>query len=165
VKEIGLNFQTGSYIGAAGADDSLYFAQVQLNEGSTALPFSPKSYAEELRDCQKYCYGVTTVSTTEAVAFGTASSTTVAMVNISLPNQMRVVPTLTATAGDWQLDDSINAPTDVTSLVMDDLGFSNTKLAVLKAGTASGLTAYRPYYLAGDGSAGRVLILDAELTA
>ena len=138
---------------------------MQLTEGAFILPHSPKSYEEELRDCQRYCYGITTVSVTQAIAFGTAQSTTVAMCSVPLPVEMRVVPVLTATAANWQLDDTINAPTDCNAMVIDDLGFSNTKLAVLKASAAAGLTANRPYYLCGDGSADRVLILDAELTA
>lgn len=44
--------QTGvsaeTFVGAGTID----IAQVQLNAGSVALPFQPKSYAEELRDCQ-----------------------------------------------------------------------------------------------------------------
>lgn len=32
-------------------------ASVQLNYGSTALPFVPRSYGEELRLCQRYCVG------------------------------------------------------------------------------------------------------------
>lgn len=32
--------------------------QCQLNEGSIALPFQPRHYAEELALCQRYCYSV-----------------------------------------------------------------------------------------------------------
>lgn len=34
--------------------DIIYISQVQLNVGSVALPFQPKSYEEELRACQRY---------------------------------------------------------------------------------------------------------------
>jgi hypothetical protein len=149
--------------GTAGANDWFEIEQVQLCAGSVALPFQPKSFAEELRDCQRYCYGITTVSATEEVAQGMAVSTTVSYPSITLPVTMRTLPTITGTAADWQLDDGINAPTDVNALVIDDLGFSNTRKVVLKASAASGLTAYRPYYLVGDGNAGRILIISAEL--
>lgn len=39
-----------TYVGAGDID----IAQVQLNAGSVALPFQPKSFADELRDCQRY---------------------------------------------------------------------------------------------------------------
>lgn len=39
-----------TFVGAGNID----IAQVQLNAGSVALPFQPKSFAEELRDCQRY---------------------------------------------------------------------------------------------------------------
>lgn len=37
-----------------GGSGTIDIAQVQLNAGSTALPFQPKSFAEELADCQRY---------------------------------------------------------------------------------------------------------------
>jgi hypothetical protein len=158
----GLRLVCGKTTGES-TGDGIQITQIQLNAGSVALPFQPKSYAEELRDCQRYCVGITTVSVTEEIAQGMAASTTVSYPSITLPVTMRTLPTVTATAADWQLDDSINAPTDVNALVIDDLGFSNTRKVVLKASAASGLTANRPYYLVGDGNAGRVLIISAEL--
>jgi hypothetical protein len=38
----------------AGDGETFDLAQVQLCAGSVALPFQPKSFAEELRDCQRY---------------------------------------------------------------------------------------------------------------
>jgi hypothetical protein len=162
ITQIGVSFSYDpSGTGATG--DYFQITQVQLCVGEVSLPFAPKKYSEELTDCRRFCYGITTVSVTQAVAFGTANATTIAYTAIFLPVEMRVVPALaTATAADWQLDDSITAPTDVTALVIDDLGFSNTKIAVLKASAASGLTANRPYYLCGDGTGGRILILSAD---
>jgi hypothetical protein len=47
---IQLRIVTGADANAAIAN----IAQVQLCAGSVALPFQPKSFAEELRDCQRY---------------------------------------------------------------------------------------------------------------
>lgn len=38
----------------AATGDELFISQVQLCAGSVALPFQPKSYADELRACQRY---------------------------------------------------------------------------------------------------------------
>jgi hypothetical protein len=48
-----------SFIGADTAEDfvgagTIDIAQVQLNVGDKPVPYMPKSYAEELRDCQRY---------------------------------------------------------------------------------------------------------------
>jgi len=69
VSEIGF-YVGNALIGTAGAADYYEIAQVQLNAGSVALPFQPKSYAEELRDCQRYYEK----SYTTGVAPGTATS-------------------------------------------------------------------------------------------
>jgi hypothetical protein len=147
-----------TYVGSGTID----IAQVQLCAGDVALPFMPKSVDDEERECKRYCYGIITTAAAENIAFGCAASTTVAYVNIFLPVQMRIVPTLIATAEDWQLDDGVNAPIDVTALTIDDLTFSSNKMVTLKVSVASGLTANRPYYLVGDGTTGRILILSAE---
>lgn len=138
-------------------------AQVQLCAGDVALPFMPKSYEEELRACQRYCLAVTTVGVNEAIGFGTPSSATVAYIHIPTKNTLRVAPTLVATAGDWRLLDTVVGGIDVTSLDIDDIVFTSGNYVVLKAGTAGSLTAGRPAFLAGDGNAGRVLILSSEL--
>lgn len=147
-----------TFVGAGYVD----IAQVQWFAEGTELPFMPEKFSHTAMEAKRYSHVFNTVSTTEAVAYGHAVSTTVAYVQLPLTTEMRATPTLVATAGDWQLDDGINAPTDVTAIAIDDLGFSNRKLAVLKVTVASGLTAFRPYYLVADGNAGRKLILTAE---
>lgn len=144
--------------------DFLQIAEVQLEIGSAATPFEYLPYQTELARCQRYCYGIITVAAAEFVAAGHAYSTTVAYPHIFLPVEMRAAPTLSiATATEWQLDDTVNAPTDLTALVIDDMTLTSKKAAVLKASTAAGLTQYRPYYLVGDGTTSRVLVLSAEL--
>jgi hypothetical protein len=139
-------------------------AQVQLVNGSVALPLAVKTVGDDLRNCQRTCHAITTVSVTEAIGFGSAASTTVAYIPIYLPVEMRKTPVLElGTAADWQLDDGVNSPIDVTAIAIDDLGFSSKKIAVLKVTVASGLTANRPYFLVGDGSAGRILALSSEV--
>jgi hypothetical protein len=52
--QVGIVIGTSNFSGTAGADDTLYLTQVQLNEGSIALPYETKTFAEELRICQRY---------------------------------------------------------------------------------------------------------------
>lgn len=40
--------------GVAGADDYFELVQVQINAGEAALPFQPRTFAEELELCQRY---------------------------------------------------------------------------------------------------------------
>lgn len=63
------------------------YAQVQLNAGSVALPFQPKSFAEELRDCQRY-FQTRVVRTINGI------------MNYGLPEDLRTTPSIaTASAG------------------------------------------------------------------
>jgi len=67
--------------------NGMYIAQVQLNAGSVALPFQPKSFADELRDCQRY-YQTRVVRTINGI------------MNYGLPVDMRTTPSIaTASAG------------------------------------------------------------------
>jgi hypothetical protein len=73
--------------GTADATDYVEITQVQLCAGSVALPFQPKSFAEELRDCQRY-YQTRVVRTINGI------------MNYGLPEDLRTTPTTaTASAG------------------------------------------------------------------
>jgi len=85
-------------------------AQVQLNAGSVALPFMPKSYAEELRDCQRYYMRFTDFRT--PVSSVTTAAVTSASIILSSGMRIPPVTTLSGSRGtDWYLrykDDSTN---------------------------------------------------------
>ena len=70
----------------------------KLEVGTTATPFSPRSYAEELAMCQRYYWKWKSAnrnnSTYGELGFGVLSSTTVGFINISIPTTMRIIPTL-----------------------------------------------------------------------
>lgn len=70
-------------------------AQVQLNAGSQALPFCPRSYAEELALCQRYYQK--SLRGYDLAVYGVGTGYTVGLV--LFPVQMRVAPTLTITSG------------------------------------------------------------------
>lgn len=68
---------------------------VQAESGSVATPFEVKPYAQELRDCQRYCFNFGS-STGNAHASGLMRSTTAADAVIIFPVQMRNAPSAPA---------------------------------------------------------------------
>ena len=90
---------------------------------------------------------------------GVAASTTVAYGIFNLPN-MRAVPSLTATAADWELRDHISVTQALTGLAF---GTGSNQYARLSFTVGSGLTAKESYLFKADSSAGRYLIFSAEV--
>lgn len=154
--QLNLDFPTsGTY--------TIDIAQVQINEGTYALPFMTKTATQELTECLRYCYVHQSDSdaTSKLLGVGLAATTTVVQVPYQLPQPMRKTPSLTGTAADWKVSDGINAY-DVTSLTLQS-GFTGEFTVMLRPQVASGLTAFRPYYLYADSTAGRILIFSADL--
>lgn len=147
-----------TFVGSGDID----IAQVQICAGSTALPFQPRSQADESQQCDRFMKVFSDATNTEVpIGTGVAISTTQARIVVNLGTPMRVSPSLTATAGDWKISDGVTS-TDVTaiSIVTDQ---KSTRTATLLITVASGLTQYRPYYLFADTTASRQMIFDSEL--
>ena len=145
------------------ASNFFKLSQVQLCAGSVALPFQPKSFAEELRACQRYCYGITTSNELEMIGTGIAASTTVAYCLIPFQTRMRVSePTVTVTAADWKIGNNTGAGIDVTVLAIDDTHANSANQGGLKVTVASGLTAGGSYNLFADGGGARTILFNAE---
>ena len=69
-------------------------AQVQLCAGSVALPFQPKSYAQELADCQRYYFNSRDGAVQKPSSFGIGATTATIATNAHFPVSMRAVPTI-----------------------------------------------------------------------
>ena len=130
--------QTGvtaeTFVGSGNID----IAQVQLCSGDVALPFQPKSFEEELRQCQRYAFDVTSGSATANIALFpvVASSTTAAGGVIQLPVQMRTAPTLeTLTVGNF----SLGYPGAIV-LTAFAISVNNTRSVIMSCTVAAGLT-------------------------
>lgn len=125
----------------------LDFAQIKLEVGDICTEFIFKTYAEELRDCQRYYYRPHALVSASYFGIGSADSTTTAQIGIEFPVQMRITPTLIATASELRLSDA------VSSVVCSDAAlntFTSTRdRAIVNLTVASGLTQYRPYRLLG----------------
>ena len=135
--------------------------KVQLNSGSVALPFMAKRFEDELRACQRYCYAATG-SGLFGIGVGSAHTTTEAAIAIYLPVEMKAIPTLTATGTEFVLMDGQNAAVHMTD-ILSSTAATSKKFAWVTCTTASGLTAFRPYFLTGDNGGTRLLLLTAEL--
>lgn len=141
--------------GGAGTID---ISQVQLCAGDAELPYMPKSYAEELRDCQRYYQrirGLGTLGTYVVIGADAAK----AFGALSVPVPMRKRPSISSP--NYALIKLFNGTSyfDVTKIDIiansDDFSRFNTQI------TSSGLTANQAYTVAvmQDG----VIELDAEL--
>lgn len=98
--------------------DIVYVSQIQLNEGSVALPFQPKSFEEELRACKRFCYRMTSADAAYT-PFGTgqAYAATNAAIRFYHPIEMRIKPTLTySAAADFVLTTNVDGAVAVTGV-------------------------------------------------
>ena len=71
-------------------------SKVKLETGSVATPFAPNAIAEELRDCQRYCWQGSVPTSSGNVYYGVATSNGLQFIfGFSLPVTMRANPTVT----------------------------------------------------------------------
>jgi hypothetical protein len=90
--------------GTAGADDSVYITGVQLEEGALAMAFENRSYADELRLCQRHYFKArNTFNAGLALAAVVSGTSSVSVIRPPVP--MRTIPIdLTYTnLADWYL--------------------------------------------------------------
>jgi len=139
--QIGLEmFYTPS--GTAGTNDYLEITGIQVEEGPVATSFSNAagSIQGELAACQRYyfrdVYGY--------IASGSASSTTVAKLNIPFPVTMRVTPHTFDYSG-LGVQDGVNYYTNGTWGLAGN--GSRTSGQVTYTHGAASLVQYRPYFL------------------
>ena len=140
--------------------NNIYLGDVQLEVGSVATDFEHEDYGTTLAKCQRYLFGINNALDGDVnVAFGMANGTTLMYCVVRLPN-MRAVPTLTATATDWELRDLSGLNQALTAI---DLNTSSENYITIQCTVASGLTQYRSYYLKADGTLTRTILISAEL--
>ena len=164
-------YQWGStnqaYVGASVAETfvgagNIDIAQVQLCAGDVALPFQPKSYAQELIDCEKYCIQYNSDLPYSELGVGSSYSTTAGWIVVHLPTKMRAIPTLSVSAAsDFQIS------TGAAAIACNAIGLvanqSNMYLVSIGWGVASGATANIPYRVEFNNKTTSWLRLEAEL--
>jgi hypothetical protein len=82
--------------GTAGADDSIKITGVQLEAGSTATDFERRPIGTELALCQRYCWRMSSASTTKIFFQGYMHNTGQLEGVVPFPVPMRTQPTLTS---------------------------------------------------------------------
>ena len=132
--------------------DQFYIAAVQLNVGSVAIPFQPKSFEEELQKCKRYFQTYTQPPLRGVVTTAAGGMGRMGMV---LPVEMRVAPT--PVMGALPVYDGVTTST-VNALTTD---FSTTKVIEYDLGAANDLMDGNACVVYQSGTT--TLTLDAEL--
>jgi hypothetical protein len=119
---------------------------VQVEAASTASPFQTATGTKqgELAACQRYYYRTSSA----AMAFGAASSTTSARVAVYFPVEMRIAPTAveqTGTAGDYTVGQA--GIGNFVCTAVPAFSTTGTRFATVAAVVALGLTVFNPSYL------------------
>jgi len=149
---------------ALAEDQTIELSEAMLVKGSYSVEFDAPYYPQEMIDCEYRCRTVASdASQTDAIiGWGHGASTTVAVCQVPLGHGMRVVPSLTYTAADWQVADSVGSRQDVTALAISTT-VSSRKILFLTSTVASGLTVGRGMATVADTTSGRFLKFDAEI--
>jgi len=111
----GSTFQSRFGAGSAenfGGSGTIDIAQVQLCAGDVALPFMPKSYNQELLDCYRYYYRITSQTAYSIFGVGNVTGAGGGTFQVKFPVTMRLKPAAleqSGTAANYAIDQGAGA--------------------------------------------------------
>lgn len=138
VSEVELRFYP-SYIDNGGSGD-IFWAVLYHGayDSDTLPPYTPKGYAAEFDECQRYYYRITPTTSSFAYAYGYCYNATQARFNLRIPRPMVIgKPTFSYTAGTYMRVVQNGSAKDITNFSLSALNGDN---ALIQA-TTDGLTA------------------------
>jgi hypothetical protein len=141
--------------GTAGANEWLQFKGFQLEIGGPTV-FEHRDIQVELEICQRYFWQINEPAATVVVGIGQASTTTVATVQINLPVQMRVAPTVTVTKGTLGVTVAAGTNQALTTLAALAAGHTVNSLGLTATASAANLAAGNATQLVGNAGAGLI---------
>ena len=141
---------------------SVYAAQAQLELGSVPTAFSRAggTLQGELAACQRYYYRQGGSATYQYFGTAVGVNATTAVGLVIFPVTMRVGPTATDYSNLAMYDIGTNTLYAITSVTSNTYSVSSAAITIA---TASGLTQFRPYNFAANGSLSGYLGFSAEL--
>ena len=86
------------------ASNEWYLTGCQLEVGSVATPFEHRSYADELRRCQRYFFNITGDTGSRSGIPGYANSTSSLRAMVQFPAPMRAIPSISGSSTAMILD-------------------------------------------------------------
>ena len=148
-----------SVVGTNGA--TFYITGVQLEVGTKATPYEMQIYSDQLAQCQRYYYRISTGSNYSQFGVGVCSSTTTTSIVMPLPVTMRAYPTALdfSAVANFLIYDGVNNTT-VTAIAFQ---FASTNSLSLSTTSGATLTQTRPAILEANASAAAYIGAIAEL--
>lgn len=142
VSEVELRFYP-SYIDNGGSGD-IFWAVLYHGayDSDTLPPYTPKGYAAEFDECQRYYYRITPTTSSFAYAYGYCYNATQARFNIRIPRPMVIgKPTFSYTAGTYMRIVQNGSTKDITNFSLSAVVGDNALIQATSDGLNSSQTA------------------------
>jgi hypothetical protein len=147
---------------ASSTSNKWHITGAQLTVGSVATPFEFKSYADDLRDCQRY-YALLASGSNSHIGLGFYGTATQVEIQSSAPVPMRASPTIAVVSGtNYYVSYNLGFAADyLDTLVVDVISTDNRWILLYNTAQASATAGY-PSIVRGNNAAAYVAF-NAEL--